>query len=63
MRQIYSAIIPSENRISPLNSEMKMTVVAQPGIEKPNKYLSPLSLAINVSTISTKEKNEVIRPR
>ncbi len=56
-------MIPREKRIRPLKKEMNITVVVQPGIEKPNKALRPSSLPIIVAMISKKEKNEVISPR
>ena len=60
---MYSAIMPRENRIRPLNSEIKITVVAQPGTEKPPKDFSPKILATIVKMTNINENKEVTNPR
>ena len=58
---MYSAIIPSEKRINPLKSEMKITVVVQPGIEKPNKDSSPVIFMMMVKIINRSEFKDPVQ--
>ena len=44
IRQIYSAMIPSEKRIRPEKKEMMTTVEVQPGIFLPQKFGFPNNL-------------------
>ena len=63
IRQIYSATMPRENRMRPLNKQIRTIRVAHPGTGRPNNELLLNILSPIIKSVNVNDKVKIPKPR